>query len=236
MNPQVTPSRLYRSNDDRVISGIAGGMAEYFDMDPALVRVLWVLSVFVTGSVTLWIYIVRMLGVPTAPSDWPGQTPWAPGGAPVGTAPSGYSANYAPPGSGPAPADAAPSGPAPAGSAPAADPSATSPGTPPPPAPGGWQSGWQGWQGGPWNNDWRSQRHQERWQRRQERWQQRTEDAGYHSFGGPGIVFGLMLVLVGGLLAWHQFDPNFDFNVTWPVAIIALGAILVASSLRFKSR
>ena len=33
-----------------------------------------------------------------------------------------------------------------------------------------------------------------------------------------------------------KLDPNFDLNLTWPVVIIALGAILVASSFRFRDR
>ena len=97
------------------------------------------------------------------------------------------------------------------------------PGTPPPSAPGGW-----------WRDDWRSQWRQDRWQQHAERRQQRAEWREYHGYGGPGLVFGLLLVLVGGLLAWHQFDPNFDLNVTWPIVTIAFGAILIFSSLRFR--
>jgi hypothetical protein len=41
-----------------------------------------------------------------------------------------------------------------------------------------------------------------------------------------------LLILVGGLLAWHQVDPRFDIAVTWPVAVVALGAILVVSAFR----
>jgi hypothetical protein len=100
----------------------------------------------------------------------------------------------------------------------------------PTPAPGGW-NGWSGWGG----DDWRWQRRQERWQRRAERWQQRQADGHYHrDRGGPGLVFGLILIVGGGLLAWHQIDPNFDLGLTWPVFVIAIGAILVASSIRAK--
>ena len=101
------------------------------------------------------------------------------------------------------------------------------PGPPPVagPVPGGW-----------WSNDWRSQWRQERWQQRAEHWQQRAERREYHEHGGPGLVFGLLLILVGGMLAWHQFDPSFDLNLTWPILVIALGAILVVSSFRFRDR
>jgi phage shock protein PspC (stress-responsive transcriptional regulator) len=206
------PRRLYRSTDDSVIAGVAGGLAAYMDVDSALVRLIWVLSIFVTGSLTFWIYLVMMIVVPPEPSDWPAQSGWAPGGAPL---------------SGQAGAPGAAPGSAP-GSAPASDPNATMPGAPPAPAPGGW-----------WAGDWRSQRRQDRWERRQEkwqaRWQARSDRAEYHSYGGPGLTFGLMLVLIGGLLAWHQFDSNFDLNAAWPIAIIAFGAILVSSSFRFRN-
>jgi len=64
----------------------------------------------------------------------------------------------------------------------------------------------------------------------------RARNREYHSYGGPGLFFGLMLVLVGGLLAWHQFDANFDLANVWPIAIIAFGAILVSTSFRFRFR
>jgi hypothetical protein len=93
------------------------------------------------------------------------------------------------------------------------------------PAPG-WGAGY----------DWRTQRQQERWQRRAARWQRRAERREYHSYGGASLVFGLLLILVGGMLAWHQVNPNFDLNITWPVVVIAFGAILVVSSLRFRDQ
>jgi hypothetical protein len=43
------------------------------------------------------------------------------------------------------------------------------------------------------------------------------------------------LILAGGILAWHQFDPSLDLALTWPVLIIAFGAILVVSSFRARA-
>ena len=54
--------------------------------------------------------------------------------------------------------------------------------------------------------------------------------------GGPGLIFGLLLILVGGLLAWHQVDPSFDINITWPVVVVAVGLVLVVSSIRRDKR
>ena len=226
MNPQMTPRRLYRSADDRIFAGVAGGMAAYFDVDPVIVRIIWFLSIFFTGSLTFWVYLIMIAVVPPEPTEWPNQSGWTPSQRPFG-----YEASYAPPVAGAAPAAGAPgagaadpSAATPDGS-PTADPNAA-PGMPPAPTPGSW-----------WSNDWRWQRRQERWQRRAERWQQRYnnpyEDRGR---GGAGLVFGLLLILGGGMLAWHQIDPSFDLGLTWPVLVIAIGAILVISSIRRAER
>jgi phage shock protein C len=78
--------RLYRSPDDRILAGVAGGMAETYDFDPALVRVGWALLILVTGGVFLLLYIVMALVVPLRPS---GMMPWPTSGMtpPPGTPP-----------------------------------------------------------------------------------------------------------------------------------------------------
>jgi len=55
--------RLYRSRDDRMISGVCAGLAEYIDIDPTIVRLLFVLGA-VAGGATFWAYLVMMLVVP----------------------------------------------------------------------------------------------------------------------------------------------------------------------------
>ena len=42
--------RLYRSTHDRMIFGVCGGLAEYFDVDPTLVRLAWVIFCAFAGS------------------------------------------------------------------------------------------------------------------------------------------------------------------------------------------
>lgn len=42
--------RLYKSNTDKQICGVCGGIAEYFDVDPTLIRLVWVLLVLSAGS------------------------------------------------------------------------------------------------------------------------------------------------------------------------------------------
>jgi phage shock protein C len=60
--------RLFRSPDDRVLAGVAGGMAETYDLDPALVRVGWALLIIVSGGIFLLLYIVMALVVPLRPA------------------------------------------------------------------------------------------------------------------------------------------------------------------------
>ncbi len=55
--------RLYRSRSDRMIWGVCGGLAKYFDMDPTIVRVITVLSMFL-GSLGFWAYIILAIVVP----------------------------------------------------------------------------------------------------------------------------------------------------------------------------
>ena len=58
--------KLYRSRTDRKIWGVAGGLAKYFDVDPTLVRVLAIVSIFVSG-LGLIAYIVMRIVVPEEP-------------------------------------------------------------------------------------------------------------------------------------------------------------------------
>lgn len=56
-------NKLYRSRKTRIIAGVAGGLAEYFEIDVTLVRLLWVLAVFAGGTGVL-AYIVAVIVIP----------------------------------------------------------------------------------------------------------------------------------------------------------------------------
>jgi len=60
--------RLYRCYHDRRIAGVSSGLAEYFDVDPTIVRVLWVISIFF-GGVGLLAYIAMAIIVPMEPNE-----------------------------------------------------------------------------------------------------------------------------------------------------------------------
>jgi len=59
-----TPKRLYRSTSDRIIAGVAGGIAEYFAIDSTLVRIIFVALSF-GGGIGVGLYILAWVMVPT---------------------------------------------------------------------------------------------------------------------------------------------------------------------------
>lgn len=61
----MSEKKLHRSATEKKISGVCGGLAEYFDMDPTVVRIIWVLLTFLTASFPgLLIYIICALVMP----------------------------------------------------------------------------------------------------------------------------------------------------------------------------
>jgi len=59
--------RLYKSSIDRKICGVCGGIAEYFNIDPVLVRVGWIVAALFFGS-GLLAYIIAAIVIPDRPS------------------------------------------------------------------------------------------------------------------------------------------------------------------------
>lgn len=58
--------RLYRSRKERMIAGVCGGLAEYFDVDPTIIRLVAVLLAL-AGGPGLVVYIVMAIVVPEEP-------------------------------------------------------------------------------------------------------------------------------------------------------------------------
>ena len=77
--------RLYRSETESVLGGVAGGVAEYLDVDPAIVRVVWALLAVITGGIFFVLYIVMWIVVPYGPESGEVATgdSAAPDGAPA---------------------------------------------------------------------------------------------------------------------------------------------------------
>lgn len=68
-----TRRRLTRCRHDKQLAGVASGMAEYFDLDPTIVRILWILSVFF-GGFTILLYIILAFVMPLEPAGVAGET------------------------------------------------------------------------------------------------------------------------------------------------------------------
>lgn len=58
--------KLYRSQDDKVLAGVCGGLAEYFEVDATLIRLVWAVTVLFAGTGIL-AYILFIIIVPERP-------------------------------------------------------------------------------------------------------------------------------------------------------------------------
>jgi len=209
--------RLYRSRDERVFAGVAGGVAERFDIDPSLVRIGWVILVFLSGGLFFLLYVVMAFVVPEAPAGLDRWAAWsgAPGpGAVPGWGPAGSAAGPASAGEpGGAFAGAEPSAAGAAGGAGATF-VAPEPGATPPqggPPAGAWTPG-----GPPVPPPWSTPRRPPRRAR----------------CGIGTAIAGLVLVVIGGYFLLQTLVPDLELGAFWPAVIVLIGVALLVGSLR----
>ena len=164
--------QLYRSVADRKIGGVAAGTAAYFDIDPSISRVLWLLLAIFTGGAFVVVYLVMWAIVP--------EEPWQP---PVAAAPAAASA-AASASNDPAPED---------GDALATDETTV--------APAAGSSTW-------------------------------SKSVEVSRGPGPHVIFGTILVLIGGWFLAQQFLPWLNFGTLWPIGLVVIGVIILVSALR----
>ncbi len=198
---------LYRSRHDRMIAGVAGGLAERLGVDSSVVRIAWAILVLPTGFLAVLAYVVLALVVPdedevfrdppliTTSRAWPASPPFPqqpPSGAPPTAAPQGApSIGVQPTGS-------------PGGHAPTAF---VTPAAAPPP-----------------NHDQRRARqHAERAERRS-----RRPHAASFIVGGSLIVLGSWFLL-------REYLPALDMSRFWPLAVVGFGILLVLLALSQRS-
>lgn len=213
--------RLYRSRSDRMLAGVAGGLADRFDLDPSFVRVGWAILTLLSGGIFLLIYIVMAIVVPEEPvgvgggaagsTGW--STSWSPPGDPV-PGPVG------PPAGGSSAPTTGPTAPVDPGAHPTAGPGFAAPGAGGSPPAG---SGWPG-DSGPLGR--RAARDARRAARRAER------RLGSDRPGAGGMIAGLILVGLGSYFLIRTFAPQFDLDRYWPAGLIVLGVLLIALSIR----
>lgn len=60
--------KLYKSNTNKMLEGVCGGIAEYFDIDPTIVRLGWVVFCALGGSGIL-AYIIAAIIIPPCPES-----------------------------------------------------------------------------------------------------------------------------------------------------------------------
>ena len=65
--PGPPKKRLVRSTTDKKIAGVAAGLADYFDLDPTIIRVVWLLA-FLCAGAGLLAYIVLWIALPAGPT------------------------------------------------------------------------------------------------------------------------------------------------------------------------
>ena len=60
MLDKLKGKKLYRSRENRKIAGVCGGIAEYLEIDPSVVRIIWILMVLIGGPGIL-LYIIAWI-------------------------------------------------------------------------------------------------------------------------------------------------------------------------------
>jgi phage shock protein PspC (stress-responsive transcriptional regulator) len=60
-------NNIYRSRNNRLIAGICGGIGEYFNIDPAIIRLVWILASFASIGLGLIVYLILIFVFPERP-------------------------------------------------------------------------------------------------------------------------------------------------------------------------
>jgi len=58
------PKRLYRSSTNRILGGVCGGLGEYFDLDPNIIRLLWVVFTLISAGAGILAYLIAWILLP----------------------------------------------------------------------------------------------------------------------------------------------------------------------------
>ena len=73
-----TPKQLMRSRYNKKIAGVCGGVAEYLDVDPTLVRVIWLALAFLPFPGAILAYIIAWIAMPMEPLQLPASGQYVP--------------------------------------------------------------------------------------------------------------------------------------------------------------
>jgi phage shock protein C len=71
----VYMKRLYRSGKDRILGGICGGLGEHIDVDPSIIRLVWVIVTLLSLGTGIIVYLAAWIIIPESPEESAQQTP-----------------------------------------------------------------------------------------------------------------------------------------------------------------
>lgn len=63
----MVKKRLYRSRKERMIAGVCGGIAEYLDADPTIIRLLWAIGTLFSMGIGILAYLIAWIIIPEKP-------------------------------------------------------------------------------------------------------------------------------------------------------------------------
>jgi phage shock protein PspC (stress-responsive transcriptional regulator) len=61
--------RLYRSKKEQMLGGICGGLAEYIEVDPSIIRLVFVVLIVLSWGIFILVYIAAWIIVPVSPEE-----------------------------------------------------------------------------------------------------------------------------------------------------------------------
>jgi phage shock protein PspC (stress-responsive transcriptional regulator) len=62
--------RLYRSRKERILGGICGGLGEHLDVDPTIIRLVWVVVTLLSLGTGILVYGIAWIIVPESPDEY----------------------------------------------------------------------------------------------------------------------------------------------------------------------
>ena len=60
----MSSKRLYKSREDKMVCGVCGGIAEYFNIDPTLIRLAWIILTCMNCGTGIVAYIIAAIVIP----------------------------------------------------------------------------------------------------------------------------------------------------------------------------
>ena len=69
MTTKSKPKKLYRSASGRILGGVCEGLGQYLDVDPTIIRLLWVLFFLISFGIGILFYILAWIIIPRNPNQ-----------------------------------------------------------------------------------------------------------------------------------------------------------------------